>query len=122
MRTHIVILLSFSMVLGGCRARKRISHDPTTPVVTAGSVHKQSATERAQAYDDLADAVRDGKVKTINDCVDFFNPRMQKVNDEYTSRINELRNTRLKGADDTLPSDAEKVFRQFAAEYRRASK
>lgn len=126
MRYILICLLLVSTI--GCphHRRHKPKHDDVTPVVnievTATSIHKGSAASRAQLYVSLADAVRDGTVKTVNDCVKFYNPLIVKIEDQYVIDINKLRETRLEEADLNLPANAESVFRQFAREYQEAAK
>lgn len=89
---------------------------------SAARIHKTSAASRANAYDKLADAVRDGSVTTVNEAVALYNPFAEEISKVYTEDINALRKSRLHDADDKLPSDAEQVFRLFAKEYREAAK
>lgn len=127
LRLWIVVLLMVSVV--GCpaphRKRKPRPVNDDTVIVssdTATAIHKAIAKTKADIYDKLADAVDSGEVKTVNDCMNFCNPMVDEANDKYVVDIEALREARLGGADDTLPSKAAEVFRLFAKEYRNAAK
>lgn len=89
---------------------------------TATTIHKKSAATRADIYNKIADEIESGRVKTVNECVDFSNPLFLTSAQDYIQSINRLRQRRLNGADETLPPNAADVFRQFAREYEYAAR
>lgn len=83
-------------------------------------IHWQSAANRADIYDKIADGIKDGDLTTVEQVVDFSAPLFNEAAQKYTEDGNALRKQRLKDADDKLPKDADKIFRKMAQEYRRA--
>lgn len=115
-------LILIVVLLVGCDESRR---DVVKPDVIVGdnatAIHCKSASDRAVIYDDIADKMKSGQLKTVNDVVDYSTPLFNTASATYLDKITDLRKTRLHGADDVLPSDAEAVFRLFAKEYRDAS-
>lgn len=125
-RSYMTAFLVLFFVIGCNEQRKpRPNPDNHDVVIVTDSVkhiHQQSAIARADIYLKLADAVQAGSVKTVNDAMNFMNPMIVDAGKQYTIDINSLRNKRLGGAEDELPSNAAEVFRQFARDYREAAK
>lgn len=118
MQRVIVFTLLVCVCISGCvkHPRKKKNNLPAGQSATA--IHVESAQKRADIYEKIAQAVEDGKLKTVNDVVDFSNPLFSEASQEYIIDMNALRSARLNGADDKLPDDAPAIFRKFADEYR----
>lgn len=122
---ELTLIFTFIIVIG-CNEQRKPRNKPIDNVedttITATSIHRKSASDRADAYDKLADAIDAKTVSTVNQVMDLTNPLFDKAGNDYTIAINGLRKLRLHDADDQLPDDAAKVFRLFAKEYREAAK
>lgn len=118
MKQVIVFSLLLCTFIFGCSKHPRKKKGNTPAGQSVASIHIEAAQKRADIYDAIAEAIEDGKLKTINDVIEFSNPLFQDAGQKYVVDVNALRESRLGGADDALPEDAATVFHKFADEYR----